>query len=113
MKKKLLSQCQVPSCALKKSRTLPPTDEGNSEACLGLRPLLSSLSTQPTPKPKCSDKLKKRNYDASYLSFGFTYAGHDTESYLQCVICLETLSNHSMKPSLLKQHFQTKQQLQR
>lgn len=34
---------------------------------------------------------------------------HDTEPYPQCVICLEILSNskHSMKPSLLKRHFQT------
>lgn len=91
--KKWLSQCQAPS-APKKSRTSPPTDEENSEACLGLRPLLSPLST-PTPKPNCSDKLKKQKYDASYLSFGFTYGGHDTEHYPQCVICLETLSNHS------------------
>ena len=50
----------------------------------------------------------QRKYNVSYLSYGFTYIGEETAPIPQCVICYETLSNHSMKPSLLKRHFETK-----
>ena len=49
-----------------------------------------------------------RRYDDSYLSFGFTWCGDENEPKPQCVICSEKLSNHSMKPSLLQRHFNTK-----
>ena len=49
-----------------------------------------------------------RRYDDSYLSFGFTWCGDINEPKPQCVICSEKLSNHSMKPSLLQRHFNTK-----
>lgn len=53
-------------------------------------------------------KSVKRKYDDSYLKFGFTFTGSISEPIPQCVICMETLSNHSMKPSLLMRHFNTK-----
>jgi hypothetical protein len=49
-----------------------------------------------------------RKYNPSYLSFGFIYTGEESTPVPQCVICYETLSNHSMKPSLLVHHFETK-----
>jgi hypothetical protein len=49
-----------------------------------------------------------RKYNPSYLSFGFTYTGEESAAVPQCVICYETLSNNSMKLSLLMRHFETK-----
>jgi hypothetical protein len=49
-----------------------------------------------------------RKYNPSYLSLGFTYTGEESAPVPQCVICYETLSNHSMKPSLLMHQFDTK-----
>jgi hypothetical protein len=49
-----------------------------------------------------------RTYNPSYLSFGFTYTGEKSAPVPQRVICYETLSNNSMKPSLLMRHFETK-----
>lgn len=61
------------------------------------------------------DAVKKpqpnRRYDESYLQFGFIVkSGTETSNnpIPQCVVCLETLSNQSMKPSLLKRHQSTK-----
>lgn len=72
--------------------------EQSSPVC-SATPLVQQPSSQP----------KRRKYDISYLSYGFTYNEvHDNEVRPQCVICLETLSHHSMKPSLLKRHFLTK-----
>ena len=49
-----------------------------------------------------------RRYDESYLSFGFIWCGDKNEATPQCVICCEKLSNHSMKPSLLQRHFNSR-----
>lgn len=54
---------------------------------------------------------KIRRYDKNYLSFGFSWCGEEKEPKPQCVICNEKLSNHSMKPSLLQRHFNTKHAL--
>jgi len=51
---------------------------------------------------------KKRKYDESYLKFGFTWTGSSDEPSPQCVVCSEILSKNSMKPSLLKRHFESK-----
>ncbi|XP_054276637.1 zinc finger BED domain-containing protein 5-like [Macrosteles quadrilineatus] len=67
------------------------------------RPTQSSKSTA-----KVIKKEIRRKYDPSYLAFGFTYTGDLNEPTPQCVICMETLSKHSMKPSLLMRHFNTK-----
>lgn len=44
-----------------------------------------------------------RKYDDSYLQFGFVvkFGSENSTPLPQCVICQETLSNQSMKPSLL------------
>jgi hypothetical protein len=42
------------------------------------------------------------------LTFGFTYIGEEIAPVPQCVISYETLSNHSMQPSLLMRHLETK-----
>lgn len=60
----------------------------------------------------CDDDNQKprkiRRYDENYLAFGFSWCGEEKQPKPQCVICYETLSNHSMKPSLLQRHFNTK-----
>jgi hypothetical protein len=42
-------------------------------------------------KKKCS-----RKYDSSYLEFGFTWCGDESEQQPQCVLCCEVLSNECM-----------------
>lgn len=49
-----------------------------------------------------------RKYNTEYLQLGFTFAGTEDEPKPQCIICLEILSNESMKPSKLRRHFETK-----
>lgn len=93
----------------KKQRTLSPEQEKPIAA--GTDAEQPSCSSTSTPLLRtCENKKKsgKRKYDEKYLSFGFTYTGNFSEPVPQCVICLETLSNHSMKPSLLLRHFNTK-----
>lgn len=94
------------SSVRKKQRVSEPVEgEGN----INITHVPGTPSAPPLLQQTCSDKSKKRKYDASYLSYGFTYNEiDDNEVRPQCVICLETLSHHSMKPSLLKRHFQTK-----
>jgi hypothetical protein len=54
-----------------------------------------------------SETRKTRSYNSEYLKFGFTTNGSVPPLPL-CVICCETLSNHCMKPYLLKRHLNTK-----
>lgn len=51
-----------------------------------------------------------RKYDKSYLKLGFSWTGDEVEPVPLCVICYETLTNESMKPSHLKRHFDSKHQ---
>ena len=46
----------------------------------------------------------KRKYDDDYLNYGFIFVDKGNEQLPQCVICLKTFSNASMKPYQLKQH---------
>ena len=48
----------------------------------------------------------KRNYDAKYIKYGFTSIEHKAEILPQSVVCLKTLCNAAMKPSLLKRHLE-------
>jgi len=60
---------------------------------------------------KKSKTQPNRKYDVNYLKFGFVIKPETQNSENPiplCVICKETLSNQSMKPSLLKRHKQTK-----
>ncbi|CAB3251550.1 unnamed protein product [Arctia plantaginis] len=71
----------------------------------------SSTSTPTQEKRKLDNKessLKKRKYDDSYIQFGFTSSGDPDFPLPQSVVCAETLSNHSLKPSLLRRHLETK-----
>jgi len=48
---------------------------------------------------------KKRKYDESYVSFGFTYiTERDGTQKPQCFLCGKVLANGSMKPTKLKEH---------
>lgn len=49
-----------------------------------------------------------RKYSTDYIKYGFTFVGTEEEPLPQCVICFETLANHSMKPSKLERHISTK-----
>ena len=47
---------------------------------------------------------KKRNYQDNDLDFGFTYLIEDDLQIPQCVVCMKTFSNSTMKPASLNQH---------
>ena len=51
--------------------------------------------------------MPKRQYRDQYINFGFIELKNKGESVSQCVVCMKTLSNASMKPSLLQRHLQT------
>ena len=53
---------------------------------------------------------KVRSYNTNFLNFGFT-TNEKVPQLPICVICYEKLSNHCMKPSLLKRHLHTKQKI--
>ena len=55
-----------------------------------------------------SKNIKKRKYADSYLQLGFTSILNNGIEVPQCVLCHTTLSNESMKPSLLHRHFEIK-----
>ena len=47
---------------------------------------------------------KNRKYQDNYLDFGFTYLIEDDLHISQCVVCMKTFSNSTMKPASLKQY---------
>ena len=49
--------------------------------------------------------MSMRKYSESYLKLGFTSIQKGELEAPQCVICGKVLGNQSMKPSLLKRHF--------
>lgn len=51
--------------------------------------------------------MSKRKYDDNYINYGFIALENRNDVVPQCVICMKTLANSSMKPSLLKRHLQT------
>lgn len=70
-------------------------------------PLLVHRHTKKNLDDKESS-LKKGKYDDSYIQFGFTSSGDADFPLPLCDVCAETLSNHSLKPSLLRRHLETK-----
>ena len=50
--------------------------------------------------------MSKRNYKLKYFKYSFTSIKHKEEISPQCVVCLKTLCNAAMKPSLLKRHLE-------
>ena len=57
-------------------------------------------------RDKGESKAKRRKYDANYIKYGFIAVGTQADRPL-CVVCLQTLSNESMKPAKLKRHLTT------
>ena len=49
---------------------------------------------------------KKRTYQDSCVNYGFLFIDNNGVQLPQCVLCLKTLSNSSMKPFQLKQHLE-------
>ena len=47
---------------------------------------------------------KKRKYLDNYLNFGFTYLIENDLQIPQCVVCMKTFLNSTMKPASLKQY---------
>lgn len=52
--------------------------------------------------------MKKRNYDDTYLQYGFTCISKDNKIHPLCLICNECLASESLKPSKLKRHLDSK-----
>ena len=50
---------------------------------------------------------KKQSYKEAFLNFDFTSVIENSIEKLQCVICSKVLTQESMKPSKLKQHFKS------
>ena len=51
--------------------------------------------------------MPKQLYSNQYINFGLINLKKKRESAAQCVTCMNTLSNASMRPSLLQRHLQT------
>ena len=51
--------------------------------------------------------MPKRKYSAAYRKYGFIAIEHNGEASPQCVVCMKTLANSAMKPSLLQHHLDT------
>nr|XP_039264455.1 zinc finger BED domain-containing protein 5-like isoform X1 [Styela clava]XP_039264457.1 zinc finger BED domain-containing protein 5-like isoform X1 [Styela clava] len=51
--------------------------------------------------------MSKRKYSENYIEYGFIAIEHRGDILPQCVICMKTLSNAALKPSLLKRHLET------
>lgn len=59
-------------------------------------------------KASSSKKKHSRKYDSSYLKFGFTCCGDESEQKCQCVLCYEVLPKESMKPVKLRRYLESK-----
>ena len=57
--------------------------------------------------------MPKRQYSDQYINFSFIELKNSGEYMPQCVMCMKTLSNASMKPSLLQRHLQSNHQTRR
>ena len=53
--------------------------------------------------------MPKRQYSDQYINFGFNELRNTGGSMPQCVVSMKTLSNVSIKTSLLQRHLQTNQ----
>ena len=51
--------------------------------------------------------MSKRKYNPEYIKYGFIAIEHRGECLPHCVVCMKTLSNAAMKPSLLKRHLES------
>uniref|UniRef100_H2XQP6 HAT C-terminal dimerisation domain-containing protein n=1 Tax=Ciona intestinalis TaxID=7719 RepID=H2XQP6_CIOIN len=53
--------------------------------------------------------IYKRKYNPEYIKYGFISIKHQGEDLPQCVVCMKTVLNGAMKPSLLKRHLESNQ----
>ena len=51
--------------------------------------------------------MSKRKFSPAYIKYGFIAIEHNGEALPQCVVCMKTLANSAMKPSLLQRHLHT------
>lgn len=51
--------------------------------------------------------MPKRKYDPACIKYGFIAIEDGGESLPHCVVCMKSLSNTAMKPSLLKRHLES------
>ena len=49
---------------------------------------------------------RKRSYNVSFLSFGFSFLVSKGLQVPQCVVCQKTLTNESIKPFKLNEHLE-------
>jgi hypothetical protein len=56
---------------------------------------------------RIAESSKKRKYNDSYLSLGFTYTGDEIAHDALCVLSNKVLSNNSMLPAKLRRHCDT------
>ncbi|CAM4646942.1 unnamed protein product [Lepidochelys kempii] len=93
------------------------TSEQQENGRANSSPTPSMSSSSPTLRGKNNDDLirsdkksakKIRNYQEDYLKYGFTSTIINDEPHPKCILCLEILSNDSMKPSRLARHLKTK-----
>ena len=52
--------------------------------------------------------MSKQKYSPAYIKYGFTTIEHGEKSLPHCIVCMKTLVNPAMKPSLFKRHLNTK-----
>lgn len=67
--------------------------------------------SEETEEPTTSKKKKaafNRQYQESYLKYGFIATGDSRAPSPLCIICGDRLSNEAMKPSKLLRHLETK-----
>ena len=53
------------------------------------------------------DNRPKRKYHPTYIKYGFIAIERGGEALPQCVVCMKSLCNEAMKPSLLRRHLET------
>ncbi|XP_050548084.1 zinc finger BED domain-containing protein 5-like, partial [Daktulosphaira vitifoliae] len=94
-----------PKCEIEADNSV---NDVNEVQCTDQHSTSSSDSNRRNVNSKSTVGTKVRKYNTEYLQLGFTFAGTEDEPKPQCVICLEILSNESMKPSKLRRHFETK-----
>uniref|UniRef100_A0A8C4NE51 BED-type domain-containing protein n=1 Tax=Eptatretus burgeri TaxID=7764 RepID=A0A8C4NE51_EPTBU len=51
--------------------------------------------------------MPKRKYDPTYIKYGFIAIKRGGKALPQCVVCMKSLCNEAMKPSLLRRHLET------
>ncbi|XP_070797156.1 SCAN domain-containing protein 3-like [Pituophis catenifer annectens] len=83
------------------------TKQMSSESFLGKKKRPSE-ETEEEPSASKKHKTFNRQYNESYLKYGFIEIGNSHAPTLLCIVCGERLSNEAMKPSKLLRHLNAK-----